>query len=69
METIRKPLSIRLSGLEKKALEIMAHQEGVCPAEMMRILLREGTQMRGIRPLIFAGEFQQFNYEVIHEGT
>ncbi len=70
MKNVRRPLSIRISSLEKNALKMMAEQDGVCPAEMMRILLREGSIRRGIQPLIFAaGANEIIGAEVQHENT
>ena len=70
MKTARKHISIRLSSLERNALRIIADQEGVCPTEMMRILLREGTYRRGIQPLIFASSANEIcNPEVQFEKS
>ena len=69
MDKNRKPLSIRLSGLERQALDLIADQEGRNQSEMLRELIREGAIRRGLIPLCFASELMSFKNEVELDKT
>jgi hypothetical protein len=50
-EKRREFIHFRVTPKEKQALEVMATYEGRSPSEMMRELLREGVNNRGLKAI------------------
>jgi hypothetical protein len=64
-------VSFRVSPLELKAIRLLAGQEGMNQSEMLRACIREAATARGIMPLCYAADINQFTNipEVNLEGT
>lgn len=48
-------ISFRATPKERQAIKVMARQEGLRFSEMLRVLVREGAERRGIGPIAFVG--------------